>query len=348
MKVILSVIIPCYNNGIYLKELLECCLRQTYKDWELIIVDDQSTDGYTHEVLHQYSLIDNRIKFFIRDRQPKGSVVCRNIGFEKAVGKYIIHFDADDLISDTCFENRVRFMEENQDCDYASFPTGTFYDGSPLPKWNGKARYGMAKGPNDLLSYFISSNYPFSVWCNIYKKESIESLPWDENVKIYTDFSFIVPCILAGLKHKFCSLGDYDYYYRIFRKGKINMCSDFISDEKCKSTCYLFDKTLSSLEKSEDANRYKKLFKHFIVLHLYRLLQEKNAQKVEDYISVLEPYYDKNYIKKLRRFSSHYINVYKGAGLLYLQIKMGVMFSEKRLMFYAFYDTYRKFRSVIK
>lgn len=348
MKTILSVIIPCYNNGKYLKELLDCCRQQTFEDWEVIVVDDQSTDGYTHDMLNQYSQLDKRIKFFIRDRQPKGSVVCRNIGFERSIGKYVIHFDADDLISDTCFENRVKFLDNNPDCDYASFPVATFFDGTKLPKWNGKAKYGVSKGSKDLLSYFMASNYPFSVWCNIYRRESLQSLPWDENVKIYTDFSFIVPCILAGLKHKFSGLQDYDYYYRIFRKGKINMCSDFISDEKCKSTCFLFDKTLSSIEKIDNSEYYKRQFKHFAILHLYRLLQEKNTQKIKDYISVLEKYYKASYIKTLRRFSYNIINYESDISLLWLQIKMGIIFCEKRLLFYALYDTYCKLRMLFK
>ena len=244
----LSVIIPCFNNGKFLKEMMDCCLRQTFVDWELIIVDDQSTDNTTHQLIQEYVLRDNRIKFYVRDRLPKGSVVCRNIGFDKSCGKYIIHFDADDLIPETCFERRVCFMEENPDCDYATFPTGAFYDGEPLPVWNGQAYKGVKLDNPDLLSCFLSNNYPFSCWCNIYKRSSIESLQWDEEVLIYTDFSFIVPCILAGLKHKFCDLGNYDYFYRKFKTGK-NMCSSFVSDEKCYSTNRLFRLTIEEIKK---------------------------------------------------------------------------------------------------
>ncbi len=152
----LSVIIPCYNNGTYLKEMMECCLRQTFSDWELVIVDDQSTDGSTQQIVKEYSEKDSRIKFYIRERQPKGSVVCRNIGFDHSTGEYIIHFDADDLISDTCFEKRVKFMEENPDLDYASFPAKSFINGKPLPEYDGTASFGMSKGDKDLLYYFLS------------------------------------------------------------------------------------------------------------------------------------------------------------------------------------------------
>ena len=51
----LSVIIPCFNNGIYLKEMMDCCLKQTFKDWELIVVDDQSTDEVTPQIVRDYA-----------------------------------------------------------------------------------------------------------------------------------------------------------------------------------------------------------------------------------------------------------------------------------------------------
>lgn len=296
----LSVIIPCFNNGKFLKEMMDCCLRQTFVDWELIIVDDQSTDNTTHQLIQEYVLRDNRIKFYVRDRLPKGSVVCRNIGFDKSCGKYIIHFDADDLIPETCFERRVCFMEENPDCDYATFPTGAFYDGEPLPVWNGQAYKGVKLDNPDLLSCFLSNNYPFSCWCNIYKRSSIESLQWDEEVLIYTDFSFIVPCILAGLKHKFCDLGNYDYFYRKFKTGK-NMCSSFVSDEKCYSTNRLFRLTIEEIKKLPNSEKYLEDFKGLIILHFERLLLEGNVNKINDFISIFENIYPSNYVNKLKR-----------------------------------------------
>ena len=51
----LSVIIPCFNNGHYLKEMMDCCLKQTFKNWELIVVDDQSTDEVTPQIVKDYT-----------------------------------------------------------------------------------------------------------------------------------------------------------------------------------------------------------------------------------------------------------------------------------------------------
>lgn len=337
IMITLSVIIPCFNNGQYLKEMMDCCIRQTFNDWELIIVDDGSTDDYTPSVIQEYCKRDNRIKFFFRDREPKGSVVCRNIGFYHSEGKYIIHFDADDLISDTCFEKRVKFMDDNPDCDYATFPAKSFNDGEKIPSWDGTASYGVSKGNKDLLYYFLTADYPFSVWCNIYRRKSIEKLPWDEKVKIYTDFSFIVPCIFAGLKHKFSNLQEYDYYYRKFvKEGKkgINMCSNFVNKDKCDSTIYLFNKLFRQIGTRDDEKMLLAAFSSFIELHFERLLQTNDKERIEEFIKTIEPKYS-DLAKTFRYLEDKVANRINGH------------WNQARLHFYLYMSFRKKYNKVM-
>ena len=70
-----SIVIPSYNTSTLLKKMVDCILAQNYNDWELLIVDDVSTDD-TVAMLNAYS--DNRIKTIIRSRLPKGGQTCRN------------------------------------------------------------------------------------------------------------------------------------------------------------------------------------------------------------------------------------------------------------------------------
>lgn len=294
---ILSVIIPCYNNVELLSEMIECCICQSFSEWELIIVDDQSTDNRS-AIIENY-IKDDRIKFFIRDREPKGSVVCRNIGFEKSTGKYVMHLDADDLISSTCFENRVKFMEDNPDADYASFPAKAFYDPDHLPTFNSNAKtWGVGSDHDDLLKMFLEVNYPFSVWNNIYKRSAIESIMWDEKVKIYTDFSFIVPCILHNLKHKFSHLQEIDYFYRMSYTSN-NMCVSFVTREKCESTIYLFDKTLKSLQLLPDYNIRKRQYQKFYLLQCERLILNKETDYLSDFLLFGKQYFSGSFMQKI-------------------------------------------------
>lgn len=305
---ILSVIIPCYNNSEYLIQLLECFKRQTSDSWEIIIVDDGSTDN-TVETIREFSKDDPRISMYVRERQPKGSVVCRNIGFEKSSGKYISHIDADDMISDTFVENRIKFMDEHPEVDYATFIAKTFIDGGSLPILESKGKtYGLGINTTDLLGDFLSADYCFSVWCNVYRRESIQNMPWDERVKIYTDFSFIVPGIVLGLTHAFAG-GEIDYYYRTFqsKKKSFNMCSNFITDDKCESTLYLFDKTLKALCERDDYQIRKNQFLNFIVLHFERIMKGRNEKQISAYVDLIKRYYPNDTAKvfeSIQRFSS--------------------------------------------
>jgi|GEM_PF-465722 len=272
----LSVIIPCYNNGNYLKEMLNCFKYQTSSAWEMIIVDDGSTDD-TPQVINNVINNMSQVHYIKRDRIPKGSVVCRNIGFEHAKGKYICHLDADDLVSDTFVEQRLAFMEANPDVDYASFPTKSFSDKNNLPTFNNPGyTWGIKRDNCDLLKEMLKGyDYPFSVWNNIYKHSAVEKYRWDEKVLIYTDFSYIVPCILGGLRHRFSESINVDYYYRNVPNNKNVMTSNFVSREKCESTIYLFDKTLNSFNAHGIDKKYKKYFFVFFLTHFSRLVLGK-------------------------------------------------------------------------
>lgn len=297
-----SIIIPCYNNGNYLREMIECFLKQTVDNWEMIIVDDGSTDD-TKEIIKRYKEVDNRISLYTRNRSPKGSVVCRNIGFEKARGIYVCHLDADDLVSEKFVENRVGFMERHPELDYASFCAKVFIDGDDeLPNYNSNVKtFGIGINRTDLLADFLSGDYSFSVWNNIYKRKALVGHPWDENVKIYTDFSFIVPGILRGMNHAFSDIPEVDYFYRMFpKKSKsINMCSNFVSDEKCASTIYLFEKTINQLKAIPDSQTRLNQLLEFLLLNFERLVKSKNREQIENYINFIAKYYPKRISNQL-------------------------------------------------
>ena len=319
-----SIIIPCYNNGKYLIEMIDCFQRQTSNNWEMIIVDDGSTDN-TPEIIKGYIKELPNVYYYHREREPKGSVVCRNIGFEHSHGEYVCHLDADDLVSPTFVEHRVAFMENHPEVDYASFPAKRFSNPEQMPKFeDDDYTWGVGNNSDDLLFQMLKGyGYPFSVWNNIYRKDKIAQLPWDENVRIYTDFSFIVPCILAGLSHKFSGLKEIDYYYRNDNQNKVAMTSNFASRAKCDSTNYLFSKTFNSIQGIANSNKYKKEFFKFFLLHLQRIVMsedENYEENVNSYINMSAKYYPcKNrfrIIAKLNKISNP-INRHRVLSVLY-------------------------------
>ena len=92
-----SIIMPYYNAAAYIRETVEAIIAQTYKDWELIIIDDCSPAPETAEVLNQVKSMDNRIKV-IHAEKNGGAGLARNLGIMVAQGRYIGFCDSDDSV----------------------------------------------------------------------------------------------------------------------------------------------------------------------------------------------------------------------------------------------------------
>lgn len=109
---LVSVITPAYNCELFIEYTIESVINQTYKNWEMIIVNDCSTDN-TFDILKKYSEKDNRIKI-INLNKNVGVSEARNIAIRNAVGKYIAFLDSDDLWTSEKLEKQVMFMEDNK------------------------------------------------------------------------------------------------------------------------------------------------------------------------------------------------------------------------------------------
>ncbi len=106
-----SVIMPCYNDGAYIEEAVASVYAQTYKDIELIIVDDGSDDERTREILNRISSQSNAILMKTDRLRPTGA---RNAGIAKASGRYILPLDSDDKIEYDYIEKAVKILNENE------------------------------------------------------------------------------------------------------------------------------------------------------------------------------------------------------------------------------------------
>jgi glycosyltransferase involved in cell wall biosynthesis len=111
MKPLVSIVIPIYNEEKYLRECIESILRQTYTNWELIIVNDESTDK-TVEIV-EYFLINYPQKIALLNVKRQGDGACMNRGLEISKGKYIARMDGDDIMLPLRIEKQVSFLEEN-------------------------------------------------------------------------------------------------------------------------------------------------------------------------------------------------------------------------------------------
>ncbi len=165
-----SVIIPCYNQGQYLEESIESVLKQTFQDFEIIVINDGSNDAKTIEILKNYQ----EVKTKIIHTKNQGVSQARNNGIKEAVGDYILPLDADDKIGTTYIEQALEILEQNPEIGIVYCDAELF--GSKKEKWKLKEY----KFPNILAGncIFCSAMFRKTDWEKVggYKKEMDKGL----------------------------------------------------------------------------------------------------------------------------------------------------------------------------
>jgi glycosyltransferase involved in cell wall biosynthesis len=111
MNSLVSIITPSYNSIKFIEETILSVLAQSYEEWEMIIVDDVSTDG-SDKIVEEYVKKDSRIKF-IRLARNSGASKARNRAIEEATGRYIAFLDSDDTWNPNKLEKQVEFLQKN-------------------------------------------------------------------------------------------------------------------------------------------------------------------------------------------------------------------------------------------
>ena len=108
---LVSIITPTFNCGKFIRETIDHAQAQTYINWEMLIVDDCSTDN-TKEIVEPYQKDDSRIQYFCLP-QNSGAATARNEALRRAKGRWIAFLDSDDLWTPEKLERQIKFMEEN-------------------------------------------------------------------------------------------------------------------------------------------------------------------------------------------------------------------------------------------
>jgi len=113
MNDLISIVTPCYNDEKYIGEAIESVQSQSYQNWELLVVDDCSTDN-SAEIIRSYCEKDSRIRYF-KTGFPTGSpVIPRNMAIEKAAGRFIAFLDSDDVWFPTKLEEQIKLFSDEK------------------------------------------------------------------------------------------------------------------------------------------------------------------------------------------------------------------------------------------
>lgn len=263
---LVSLVVPNYNNNKFIGEFLDSVIAQNYKKWELIIIDDGSTDG-SIDIINYYSHIDHRINLYTRpDSVSKGACACRNYGLNKANGDYVVFMDSDDLLPSYCLEDRINEIKERQGLDFMVFPAISF-NNTPLD--SKKLVLGLPIFRDDLSLFLKRYRLPFAVWTNIYRREFLikNNVFWDENLSSLQDSDYNISMLAKGCKYDYSTIKRPNYYWRV--GGNSNSITKTIKSSKNIDSQLYFYKKLYSIF---SGSKYIKDVKKFGVTLLYRCL----------------------------------------------------------------------------
>lgn len=220
----LSIVMPFFNQEELVTTMIDSIVANDFRDWELLAVDDGS-EPETHKNLCLRYQADERIRFILRDREPKGAQTCRNMGMEMSSGRYIVFFDSDDYVAPHCLSNRVEQMESHPDLDFMVFRSGTalqqggktVFDPKPTDLTFGYPIY------KDDIRAFCTRFLPFVVWNNIYRRDSLlkHGITWDTRLLSLQDSMFNLQCLLGGMRYAYSPTLP-DYGYRLATPGSVS------------------------------------------------------------------------------------------------------------------------------
>lgn len=199
VPIIVSIIIPAFNSEKYLAETLRSVLRQTFTNWECIIVDDGSTDK-TASVIDSWCASDQR---FTKVMQPNSGVsAARNNGVKHARGEYVLPLDSDDIISDNYLQKAVEILSNNPQITLVYCKAAFF--GEKNEPWN-LPRYSY----KELLlrnSIFVSGVFR--------RKDFLRVKGYNERLHILEDWEFYIR-LLYG-KTQVVQIDETMFYYRFW------------------------------------------------------------------------------------------------------------------------------------
>ena len=265
MKGLLSVIVPVYNTEKYMNRCLESIINQTYRNLQIIIVDDGGTDS-SFSICKEFEKKDPRVSIF--SNNGKGVSSARNFGIKKATGKYITFLDSDDYLEMDAYEKALNNIGE---CDAIFF--GYYEDYENL---NGKVsisptKTGITCSYDAIYDCMLPNRncYFTAVWNKIFKREKIKNIYFEESYVMGEDEVWLCQAILQLSKIMLYNEPLYNYVQRndsaLHSNKKIseNWISHVLAKEKVMQLLFEYKKNYNSII----AKEYNDLF--YLTVHTY-------------------------------------------------------------------------------
>lgn len=228
MNPLVSVIVPCYNQGIFLSETLESVLNQTFSDWECLIIDDGSTDD-TCKVAKSYVVKDSRFSYLKKENGGVSS--ARNLGLDNAKGSYIQFLDSDDILAVRKLEISLDKLKLFRDKDlkiaisnFRMFTENIAVTSDPFCVLEEK--FLNFEG----FLYHWNSSFSLQIQCGFFEASLFDHIRFPENLSAQEDWVVWVSLFKTGTEAIF--INEPLAYYRVNPDSRMSTIG--IDDNKVK------------------------------------------------------------------------------------------------------------------
>lgn len=295
----ISIIVPVYNTSDYLADCLDSIAAQTFKDFEVLMVNDGSTDN-SATICDKYQIIDNRFRLI--QQSNSGISAARNKGIDEAKGEYIAFIDSDDIVRNNYLSELICNMDENTQivqCSYSRFTECLLpqqcADTQEYIVWGGVAFKSCLKGTK------LSS----VVWDKLYRIELFNTLGSEIRFPIghTMEDAYILSDLYAIKRPNIRIVADDLYLYRI-RKGSIMtqiLTSKFMeySFKQYEHRIKLSEKYYPDLIALSESQLSSDFLQYYRLIGIGRVLDENRARK-NCYRTLFK--WQKKYSKRIRPF----------------------------------------------
>lgn len=253
---LVSVIIPFYNSQSYINRCVESIIKQTYKNLEIILIDDGSTD-LSYFLCKKLAVSDKRIRLIHQDNN--GVSAARNTGLKEARGLYIVFADADDWLNPTSIQEMIE-VASKQYCDYIIFEyrkCNSLSDSRFDTCYTGSVQAISARQ----AFYKVINPFGFygSVWGKLFKTEIINryNLTFDEKINVGEDLLFVINYMTKISKYYYSNSVVYNYFNN---KDSVLHSDKSVNFKKRSSILHVYEILLKMPELSSYRSRITAIY----------------------------------------------------------------------------------------
>lgn len=312
---LISVIVPVYNVEKYIEKCIKSIVNQTYRNIEVIIVNDGTKDN-SIEVIREYLKSDNRIKLI--NQKNSGLSCARNTGINNSMGNFIIFIDSDDFINENMIEKMYfRIKQDNSDMVICNVKKWDFKNDVELPFTENYFSKKRLLSKEEAIKELLLNNLNGYSWNKMYKKDLFKDIRFLEGrlfEDIFTTFDTINLC------EKISILEEKLYYY-VFREGSITRN---ISKKSIIDLNYRIEYIGEKIDKKLYKNEYTFLKLKYYLYSIDWISKYKYENKIkkldEDLINIIKQ--KKDFIS-MNIFTNNFIS--KTDKLKYILLRINIL-----------------------